>query len=249
MFYALQMYFMNGGGTCYIVSADTYATGAGNVDDGQLQKGLDALEPEDEPTLLLFPDGQGVSTAAKYYTLQNNAIALCAKLQDRFAIIDVYDNSGNTDTNSKSFRGDPTLANGIGNNNLNYGAAYYPNLISILSYAFLRPDQAMGEGYLTPAEVAELQAIATKFKTKLYVVGSRAKGQGRNITRTDLPAGKDEAGVTTRSDIDVRIDSEVDIATSGGLSNAIANVSKGAGKAMNLIGKEATPPAIVFTPR
>ncbi len=114
---------------------------------------------------------------------------------------------------------------------------------------FLKPDQATGEGYLTPAEVAELQAIATTFKTKLYVVGSRAKGQGRNINRTDLPAGKDEAGVTTRSDIDVRIDSEVDIATSGGLSDAIANVSKGAGKSMNLIGKEATPPAIIFEPR
>ncbi len=130
MFYALQMYFMNGGGPCYIVSADTYATGAGNVVNTALQAGLDAVEPEDEPTLLLFPDGQGIASAANYYTLQNNALALCANLQDRFTLVDVYDNSSDTDTNSTAFR------NGIGANNLNYGAAYYPNVITTLSYAY-----------------------------------------------------------------------------------------------------------------
>ena len=48
----------------------------------------------------------------------------------------VLDNTSNTDTNSRAFRGDPTPANGIGNNFLNYGAAYYPNLITTLSYAY-----------------------------------------------------------------------------------------------------------------
>lgn len=140
MFYALQMYFMNGGGPCYVVSVNTYATGGGTVANGDLQNGLDAIEAEDEPTLIVFPDGQGVGSAANYYTLQNNALALCAKLQDRFALIDVYDNSGNTDDNSKAFRGDPTPADGIGNNNLNYGAAYYPNLITTVSYAYDEAD-------------------------------------------------------------------------------------------------------------
>jgi phage tail sheath protein FI len=136
MFYALQMYFMNGGGPCYIVSVDKYSTGSGSVDDTQLQKGLDAIEPVDEPTLIVFTDGQGVGSAAAYYTLQNNALALCAKLQDRFTLIDVYDNSNDTQTNADTFRGDPTPANGIGANNLNYGAAYYPNLVTTLSYVY-----------------------------------------------------------------------------------------------------------------
>lgn len=136
MFYALQMYFMNGGGPCYVVSVNTYATGGGTVADGDLQDGLEATEAEDEPTLIVFPDAQGIASAANYYTLMNNALALCAKLQDRFTLIDLYDNTGNTTDNADAFRGDPTPADGIGANNLNYGAAYYPNLITTLSYAY-----------------------------------------------------------------------------------------------------------------
>ena len=130
MFYGLQTYFMNGGGPCYIVSVNTYATGGGAVSNTDLQSGLDAIEPEDEPTLIVFPDGLGVGTSANYYTLQNNALALCAKLQDRFSLIDVYDNSNDTSTNASNFR------SGIGANNLNYGATYYPNLITTLVYLF-----------------------------------------------------------------------------------------------------------------
>ena len=136
MFYAMQMFYMNGGGTCYVVSVNDYATGGGTVSNTELQSGLDAIEPEDEPTLILFPDGQGLSSAANYYTLQNNSLALCGKLQDRFALIDLFDNLGDTETNAQHFRGDPTPANGIGNNNLNYGAAYYPNLITTLVYNY-----------------------------------------------------------------------------------------------------------------
>ena len=132
LFYALQMYFMNGGGPCYIVSVNTYTTGGGTVDPTALESGLAAIEPQDEPTLIVFPDAQGIplASSAVYYTLLNNALALCAKLQDRFTIVDILDNTGNTDANSQNFR------NGIGSNNLNYGAAYYPNLITTLSYAY-----------------------------------------------------------------------------------------------------------------
>jgi phage tail sheath protein FI len=130
MYYALQMYFMNGGGPCYIVSVNDYTTGGGAVSNTDLQSGLDAIEPEDEPTLIVFPDGQGIGSSANYYTLQNNALSLCAKLQDRFSLIDVYDNSNDTNTNAANFR------NGIGANNLNYGATYYPNLETTLVYNY-----------------------------------------------------------------------------------------------------------------
>src|SRR5215472_6568723 len=60
MFYALQMFFMNGGGPCYIVSVNTYTTGGGSVAHTDLQKGLDSIEAEDEPTLIVFTDGLAV---------------------------------------------------------------------------------------------------------------------------------------------------------------------------------------------
>ena len=110
---------------------------------------------------------------------------------------------------------------------------------------FLQPSQSIREGYLTKAEVIELQHIADKHQTVFYIVGSRAIGRGRNI-HTQLPVGK---GIHKRSDIDVRIDSQKDIETFGRLSNDIANASRGAGKSQPLIGKDATPPAIIFQPR
>jgi phage tail sheath protein FI len=130
MYYAVQMFFLNGGGECYIVSVDTYITGEGNVVAAQLQNGLNAIEPIGELSLIVYTDGLGVADATDYYALQNNAMAICATMQNRFALIDVYDSTGDTETNVANF------INSIGADNLSYGAAYYPNLITTLSYAY-----------------------------------------------------------------------------------------------------------------
>lgn len=111
---------------------------------------------------------------------------------------------------------------------------------------FLTSLDATREGFLTAGEARELQAISTRYKTTLYVVGSRASGKGRNIQWSHLPSGK---GPGTRSDIDVRIDGQADILSGGRLSHDIANVSSGIGKSMVLIGNEAAPPAIKFSPQ
>lgn len=111
-----------------------------------------------------------------------------------------------------------------------------------------KPGVAPAEGTLTPSEFAELQAIADKYNTEIHVVGSRAAGQGRNINQPDLPVGK---GPGTRSDIDVRIDGQVDINSRGGLSNDISNVSNGAGNVVSsgLPEVPTTPPVIKIRPR
>ncbi len=49
--------------------------------------------------------------------------------------------------------------------------------------------RSTGQATLTKAERAGLQRVADRFKTDIDVVGSRAAGKGRNIYRTDLPAG------------------------------------------------------------
>ncbi|WP_210150124.1 phage tail sheath family protein [Chryseobacterium scophthalmum] len=68
MYYAMQMYFANGGGACYIVSVGDYS-GSVTVGDsttvGTLVYGFELLKKEDEPTLIVFPDLQGlVATSA-----------------------------------------------------------------------------------------------------------------------------------------------------------------------------------------
>lgn len=98
---------------------------------------------------------------------------------------------------------------------------------------------------LTPEEVAQLQAIADRFNTQIDVIGSRAAGRGRNIDQPDLPVSK---GPGTRSDIDVRIDGQIDINTAGGLSDSIRQVGNGAGRVSSSTGLPSNPPAIVFRP-
>src|SRR5215475_6704995 len=52
LWYAINLYFQNGGGRCYIVSVDSYDA-APSAD--RYQAGLTALEAQDEPTLIVMP--------------------------------------------------------------------------------------------------------------------------------------------------------------------------------------------------
>ncbi len=121
LYYSLSLYFKNGGGSCYIVSIGNYQTAPTKA---QFEAGLAALEKEDEPTLILLTDAINLSST-DYYDLCEQALAQCAKLGDRFAILDVLEDKGVDD-----FR------NNIGINNLSYGAAYYPYLQTSLNYDY-----------------------------------------------------------------------------------------------------------------
>ncbi len=135
MYYALQLFFANGGGPCYIVSVGADSSSVALVD---LQAGLVAIGTEDEPTLLMFPDAQGLARG-EFYQIYQAALAQCADLKDRFTIIDVHD--GHLDYTIPA--GDNVIddvANGfrtlIGNNSLLYGAAYYPYLETSLRFNY-----------------------------------------------------------------------------------------------------------------
>ena len=57
LYYALQMFFANGGGPCWIISIGGYKPtfGAALVKT-EFDAGLAALAKEDEPTLIVFPE-------------------------------------------------------------------------------------------------------------------------------------------------------------------------------------------------
>lgn len=144
MYYALQMYFSNGGGACYIVSVARYEATAATVeaiDKGKMKEGLDKLAEYDEPTLILMPDAIGlvdstvdISTdpdpTVDYHTLCGQVLTQCNDLKDRFGIFDVL----NADADAAKFR------SGVGNNFLNYGAAYTPYLKTVLTYRYKEED-------------------------------------------------------------------------------------------------------------
>ena len=133
MYYALQTYFANGGGPCYISAADKY--GAGKfADNTLLLEGLRVIGQEDEPTILVFPDAQSFAAdnPATFYDLFVAAIKQCADLGDRITIVDVLSASGKDEFSAKATE----FRNGVGNNNLKYAASYYPYFKSILPFEF-----------------------------------------------------------------------------------------------------------------
>jgi uncharacterized protein len=91
MCYALQLFFANGGGPCWIVSTGDYKASGGLIQKGDLSNGLKATEKINEITLYLFPDATRLETAVDYYVLHTEAIDLCEKLQDRFTVTDVWE--------------------------------------------------------------------------------------------------------------------------------------------------------------
>ena len=110
LYYHLQLFFANGGSTCYIVSVGDYTTGTLDKDTVN-NTVLPALKKEPEITLLVIPEAVETDGYANFYTAM---LSHCAA-NNRFAILDVPQNGKEED-----FR------TGVGSNFLAYGAAYYP---------------------------------------------------------------------------------------------------------------------------
>ena len=185
LFDSLRLFYDNGGGACYIVSVGTYQNGINAVklgadaDKPGLLHGLAAVEKVDEPTILLFPDACRLAKPSDLFALQQKALQQCARLQDRVAVFDLYEQleeneisrdvveSRDLEQAVQDFR------NGIGINHLKYGAAYtpwlytaYPRTVRLAQIekslsidAKTKGDQA-GDG--KKAELIEAQAKAAK---------------------------------------------------------------------------------------
>ena len=141
MYYSLQAYFANGGGPCYIVSVG----GFGNVGLGGqpppatpgLLNGLAALENEDEPTLIVFPEAQGgLAVDVDKFTLINDALAQCRKLQDRFLIADLHVNGEGLTTSGDVMDASTDFRGGVISPSLRYGAVYFPNIRTVFDYDY-----------------------------------------------------------------------------------------------------------------
>jgi phage tail sheath protein FI len=138
MWYALQLYFDNGGGPCYICSVGDYKAEPAVLG---LTDGLNAVKKEDEPTLIVFPEAQQLLDGANVYKL---ALNQCGELKDRFVIMDVISPLADKDNKPLKTLNDPAVdltavvaafRTSLGGNlNLKYGAAYAPNLETTIPF-------------------------------------------------------------------------------------------------------------------
>ncbi|HEY0677741.1 MAG TPA: phage tail sheath C-terminal domain-containing protein [Chitinophagaceae bacterium] len=129
LYYAMQLYFANGGGPCYIIPLGNFNDGgAANLET--YTNALDVVANLDEPTLLVFPDAP-YTIPGDYYQLAKKALMQCERLGDRFAIIDVLYNES-LEKSKTDFRDSLALETNLAK----YGAAYFPYLNTSISYEF-----------------------------------------------------------------------------------------------------------------
>ena len=147
LYYQMQLFFANGGGICYVVSAGTYAKESTlkestlkestkkNIKAGELDKGLETLKRVGAVTLLVIPEAissykvETANTADGYKTLYPKMLKQCVELKNRFAIFDVPFDT-NIGESAKKFRKLELTAE-----QSKYGAAYFPPLQPSLNYA------------------------------------------------------------------------------------------------------------------
>ncbi len=132
---SIKLFYDNGGGTCYIVSVGTYKDKdslkidkdellgeSKDENDKPVEGGLLTLLKEQDPTMVVIPDA--VALGEQCYEVYKKVLAHCSKMQNRVAILDIYDGyNGRTEgerDNIEFFR------EKIGSEYLNYAAAYYP---------------------------------------------------------------------------------------------------------------------------
>ena len=188
--YAMQHYFQNGGGDCYVISVGNYEIGntdfpiATEVEFKKLKNALEVLESEDEPTIIVFPEAfkkavTGDNTIEDgYFSLYRAALDQCEKLKDRVTVIDVpVVNKTDIDESMKKFRAGNIGASG--EPHIKFGAAYFPYLNTTINYYF-------GE---TDSDLNEIKVSLNLFKTVEGVISKTNEDESNQFLRilNDLP--------------------------------------------------------------
>ncbi|MDP5135300.1 phage tail sheath family protein [Rheinheimera baltica] len=121
LYYAMLLFYQNGGATSYIVSVGSYHD---PLDASRLITGIDTLTKEQEPTMLVIPDAVLLGEE-DCIAVQQAALAHCGgKMRNRVAILDVWQG----DKPRQHPDGDciANFRDKLGTDYLDFASAYYP---------------------------------------------------------------------------------------------------------------------------
>ncbi|TXF86678.1 phage tail sheath family protein [Neolewinella aurantiaca] len=170
----LRIFYENGGSSCYIVSVGGYSTEDGNpavISLETLQSGLAPLRKEKEPTMLLIPEAVHAPVRANHsnedqkatYQLQQQMLSHCGgDTKSRFAILDVRMDGASSEDPFYNIEPDITrFRKGIGSENLDWGAAYFPWLhTTAVTKDEVGPDNLDAASEIRPGPADALYATA-----------------------------------------------------------------------------------------
>ncbi|WP_421943824.1 phage tail sheath family protein [Pedobacter sp.] len=191
MYYALQMFFGNGGNSCYIASSGDYSS---SFDDSCGQACLDAVAQIDEVTMIVFTDKHinKSETSSGYKYLNDLALSQCYRLKDRIAIFNSWVDSTKPINDLKIMRND------VSSENLKYGCMYYPWLQSTLKYEYDEHKIYIKHLLNDNSGAFEGKSLAELKESELY---SLIKDELSKCT-IDLPPAAAIAGVMAKMDRD-----------------------------------------------
>jgi phage tail sheath protein FI len=182
---AMRWFFQNGGGPCYVVSAGVYGEA---VDAKALIAGIDTLEHEQEPTMLVVPDAV-LLEQADCQRVQRQMVRHCGvTMKNRIAILDVWEGY-----RPRSEGADVVAAfrAGVGDTALSYATAYYPWLHTTVL-------QMQEVSHRNLADVASLDTLIGCLRDEIPPPDPRSAQQRADWLAcvNQLRTVTDEAGVT-----------------------------------------------------
>lgn len=131
LYYSLQLYFANGDGPCYILPVghfgDTYSMGA-------FKNTIRELETHKGPSIIVLTDLRGFHDPHEYYSIYEEAMDVCQKIGNCFTIVDARHSDSNPTDHQTNIQ---ELRNYLGGPNIQFGAAYYPMLVTHLKHRYL----------------------------------------------------------------------------------------------------------------
>lgn len=134
LYYGMQIFFNNGGSTCYIVSLGTYSamqTAGTGFTKEPFTNAFTTLEKYAEPTMLVMPETVHLGID-DWVSVSQMALTHCFNMQSRVAIFDIVNGYLPADsTPSDPIQGSTGSdgfykVNGLGEEYNKYGIAYYP---------------------------------------------------------------------------------------------------------------------------
>jgi phage tail sheath protein FI len=199
LYYALQLFYANGGGSAFIVSVDKYKTMGSPLTLTDFQDALTPLSKVDEPTLIVVPEAPALDIG-DFKTLADAVLAQCKALGDRFAILDVHGDDEPLSDPDSNLRDAVTnfRDNGVGTNNLNYGAAYAPFLETVLDFQFDKTQTVVQQTIDGAAQADKMLADIETTDNQLYERAKAAIGARPLI----LPPSAAMAGIYAQVDND-----------------------------------------------
>ncbi|MCB1037420.1 MAG: hypothetical protein KDD47_26555, partial [Acidobacteria bacterium] len=168
---SMELFYANGGGSCYVVSVGKYGD-ALDVSKDALIGGLDVIREQQGPTMLVVPDATLLAPdsveepwkSSAFAAVVSKMLTQCGELQDRVAILDVYGAQYATKTDWEDiierFRID------VGEKYLSYGMAYFPfldtSVVEATDFTYLNVEPLTGD------TGTSLSAVLTWENANLY---------------------------------------------------------------------------------